>query len=116
MLKKENRLKKQKDFERVFKQGKYCKQDLIFLRVEKNDVKVSRFGFIVSKKVSKKAVVRNKVKRRMREVIKKRLLCIEKGIDVVLSAIPGLEEKSFNETETMINKALEKLKIISKQI
>ncbi len=113
MLTKENRLIKQRDFERVFKQGKYCKQDLVFLRVEKNNKDVSRFGFVVPKKVSKKAVVRNRIKRRMREIIRKRLSGIKKGVDVVLSAVPGLEQKSFDEMATMIDIALEKLEIVS---
>ena len=72
MLPKKNRLKNKKDFERVFKQGKGFKEDFLFFKITKNNLKENRFGFIVSLKVSKKAVLRNKVKRRLREIIKKR--------------------------------------------
>ena len=74
MLKINNRLKKQKDFENVFKTGKGFKQSSLYLKVQKNDLKSTRFGFIVSKKFSKKAVERNKIKRILREIIKKELL------------------------------------------
>ena len=95
MLPKQNRLKLKKDFERIFKQGKGYKQNFLFLKVLENGLKETRFGFIVSKKISKKAVIRNKLKRRLREVIRDKLKeeKIRPGIDVVLTAFPGLEEK-----------------------
>ncbi|GAI32984.1 unnamed protein product, partial [marine sediment metagenome] len=62
MLNKRNRLKKKKDFDKVFKQGQGFKQDFLYLKIRKNNLKSSRFGFVVSKKFSKKAVIRNKIK------------------------------------------------------
>ncbi len=45
-------------------------------RIEKNTElqKFSRFGITVTKKISKKAVIRNKIRRRLRETIRKNLI------------------------------------------
>lgn len=113
MLPKANRLKRKKDFEEIFKKGKGLKEDFLFLKIKGSKLKESRFGFIVSLKVSKKAVVRNKVKRRLREAVKKELLKIKPGIDGVFIAQKGIEKKSFLETEEVVNKLLAKAKILN---
>jgi len=109
MLPKENRLKKKKDFDQVFKKGKGFNEKFLFLKIEKNNLKESRFGFVVSQKISKKAVIRNKIKRRLREITKEKILQIKKGIDGVLIVKPGLEKKTFLEvreiTESLFRKA-----------
>ena len=69
MLKKINRLKKKKDFEKVLRGGKGFKEDFLLFKTIKNNLKTSRFGFIISQKVSKKATVRNKLKRKLSGLI-----------------------------------------------
>jgi len=112
MLPKENRLKKNKDFEKVFKEGKGFKEDLLVLKKVKNNLKNSRFGFVVSKTFFKKATLRNKIKRRLRELVRIKLNEIKKGIDVVIIAKPGLETKDFQEIKEIVNKLFKKAKII----
>jgi len=51
MLKKENRLKKKKDFEKVFKEGKSFKNNFLIVKINENNLNFPRFGFVVSKKV-----------------------------------------------------------------
>lgn len=113
MLPQQYRLKKKKDFERVFKKGKGLKETFLFLKFKKNKLQESRFGFLVSQKVSKKAVERNKVKRRLRELIRLKLPEIKKGIDIVLITKPGLEKKNFQEMEEMVNKLFKKAKLFN---
>lgn len=112
MLTKTNRLKKEKDFEKLFKKGKSFKNGFLILKIVPNDLKESRFGFIVSQKVSKKAVLRNKVKRRLRDIIQKNIAEIRKGIDAALIVLPGLETKSFSETKETLDKLLKKTGLI----
>ncbi len=112
MLPKLNRLKKKKDFEKVFKLGKGVKQGFIALKLNRNGLENSRLGFIVSLKVSKKAVVRNKVKRRLREIIRARIKDIKKGFDVVLIALPGSDTKDFEETKKLVEKLFKKVGIL----
>lgn len=60
-----------------------------------NGLPHSRFGFVVSGRVGK-AVVRNRVRRRLREAIRRRLAQIEKGYDVVIIARPEVAVTSHD--------------------
>lgn len=111
MLPKVNRLKKERDFQSLFRKGKGFKEGFLILKKRKNSLNYSRFGFIVGMKVSKKANLRNKIKRRLRYLVHKRLPEIKRGIDVILIAQPGLENKNFTEIETTINRIFGKAKI-----
>jgi ribonuclease P protein component len=112
VLPKKNRLKKKKDFENIFRKGKSVKEDFLSFKWKLNGLKVSRFGFIVSQKISKKATVRNKIKRRLRELLKLNLLHLKKGIDGIFIACPGLEKKIFYDMETSIKNIFIKTKIL----
>lgn len=84
-LNKKNRLKRKKDFESVFKKGKASKGNFLFARYLENDLGFSRFAFIVSSKVSRKAVVRNKVRRVLSDISRAKLE--ELGpVDIILIA------------------------------
>lgn len=122
MLPKENRLKKKKDFEKVFKKGKAFKEDFLVLKIIKNNLKISRFGFVVSKNFSKKTVLRNTIKRRLRETVRTKLNRIKKGIDGVIMVSPNLKtktgpgktlepEKDFWKIEKTVNKLFKKAEI-----
>ncbi len=113
MLAKINRLKKNKDIQKVFEKGRIFKQDLLILKILSNDLNESRFTFVVSKKFSKKAVTRNKIKRKLREIVYLNLKKIQKGVDVIIIASPGLELKDFKEIKEMISKLFKKAKIIN---
>ncbi len=111
MLPKRNRLKKNKDFENVFKKGQGFKEDFLYLKIKENNLKSSRFGFVVSKKFSQKATERNKIKRRLRELVKAKLPKIKEGIDGVITTMPGLRIIDFWELEKIINKLFKKANI-----
>lgn len=113
MLATRNRLKKKKDFEKVFKEGKGFKEDFLYFKIKKNNLKSSRFGFVVSKKFSKKAVDRNKVKRRLRELIRIKMPKIKKGTDGVIIVMPGLKTTDLHELEGIINRLFQKAKMIN---
>jgi ribonuclease P protein component len=112
MLSKINRLKKTKDIEMVSKKGKRFKEDLLILKITKNALSQTRFGFVVSRKVSKKATLRNKIKRRLREMVSKKEKKLKKGLDVLLITCPGLETKDFWEIDETLNKLFKKAKCL----
>ncbi len=105
-----NSLKKKKDIDRVFKNGKAVKESCLTLKTVKNDLASPRFGFVISKKVSKKASTRNKLRRRMKGLIR----AAEKirNTDNLLIVGPGLETKSFKELEELITKLFKRAGII----
>lgn len=112
MLKPENRLRKKRDFENVFKNGKGFKESFLLFKFAKNNLIESRFGFVVGKKVSKKAVERNQVQRRLKSAVKMVFDDIVGGIDGVFVAFPGIEQQKSKDIQQVLKKILEKSRAI----
>jgi ribonuclease P protein component len=71
VLKKVNRLQKRSDFELLSEKGKLIPGSLMgMLRLTGDSKEENRFGFMVSKRVSKRAVDRNKIRRLLSEAVK----------------------------------------------
>ena len=102
MLPASHRLKKTKEIERVFKEGRGLKEDSLLLKAARNNLGVSRFAFVAGQKASKKATQRNKAKRRLREIVRAMLLDVAPGFDVVITALQGAASKSFKDTEKAV--------------
>lgn len=102
MLPKKNRLQKKKDINDAFRKGKTKSNSFFVIKLKNNCLRDWRFGFIVSQKISKKATVRNKIRRRLHGIINNKLknpTSREGGMDVLVIARPGLEKEGFSETE-----------------
>jgi len=109
MFPKKNRLRKNNDFQSVFKQGKIISNELFFLKFKKNNLGFTRFGFIIGTKITNKATQRNKIKRRLREAAKKSLEKIKSNVDIIIIAKPEIINKSFQEIQQNINKLFEQI-------
>jgi len=103
MLAKKYKLKKKNDFKSVFKKGRFYGNSFLSVKISKNDLKISRFAFVVGLKISKKAVVRNKIKRLLSAVIKFHLAEIKTGFDIVFLPNPDIVEKDYKDIEKVIN-------------
>ncbi|MBI4101365.1 MAG: ribonuclease P protein component [Candidatus Nealsonbacteria bacterium] len=103
MLSRIYRLKKEADIRRVFRDGKTLKDPPLSLRRAPNNLECSRFGFVIPVKAAKKATVRNKIKRRMSEMIRSRLPKIKKGFDVLILAFSGTDKLDFPALEKKID-------------
>lgn len=112
MLPRINRLQKNKDFNKVFKKGKGFREDFLFLKILDNNYGVSRFGFVVSNKISNKSTVRNKIKRKLRNLVREKLPGIKKGMDLVIIVNHQINEKEFREMEKTLNKLFLKSNIL----
>jgi ribonuclease P protein component len=114
MLKKELRIRKQKDFENVFDKGFYSADRFLTLKVIENKMSYSRFGFVVSKKVSKKAVDRNRVKRLMSEIIRLMDKKIKSGFDAVFILKSEIVNKNLEEIKESVEKLLKRSGLLEK--
>jgi ribonuclease P protein component len=66
-LRKDLRLRRRADFDAVFKGGRIFADGLLVLRALPNELGHNRYGFVTSKKLGG-AVVRNRTRRRLREI------------------------------------------------
>lgn len=82
-MQRERRLRRRKDFAAAYREGRVYGNQLLVLRVVPHDGDVARFGFVTGKAVGG-AVVRNRVKRRLRAVADS--VQAAPGLDIVIGA------------------------------
>lgn len=95
MLSSENRLRSDRDFSRVHTRGNTIRGPFLSLRFTPNRLSVNRFGFLVGKKVSKSAVIRRKVQRRLREAVRAQHGTLVGGQDIVVLVRPSVVGRSY---------------------
>ncbi len=100
-MKKKYRLTRGEDFTRIRKEGIYRSNHLFRLYASPNGLSYVRAGFSVNRRVGK-AVVRNRVKRLMRESFRRNILLFEKGWDFVILAKPPAAFADFYQVEKAI--------------
>lgn len=130
-LPQQNRLRSSRDFGKVHRKGKRASTNHLAIRAlniktvkaldqktgqsagEKSPALSSCFGISISKKVSKRAVVRNRIKRQLRAVIRDRLPNISPGWQVVIVVRPSAVECDFADFLRELEYLLKKLNILS---
>ncbi|HIT91165.1 MAG TPA: ribonuclease P protein component [Candidatus Merdenecus merdavium] len=92
-------LKKNKDFQIVYKQGESYANRLLVMYVRKNGMTNNRLGISVSKKVGN-SVIRHRITRLLRESYRLNESSFVKGIDIVVIARVTAKGKSYIEIES----------------
>ncbi len=105
MIRRRYRLRRAADFRRVREHGRTRRGTLVTLGYLPNGLGHNRYGFVVGKRLGK-AVVRNKVKRRLREMIRRKHPDLRQGYDIVLVARPGIEKHGFWEIDAELDRLL----------
>lgn len=73
---------------------------MLYIKYKKNNLNKNSFKIIVSLKVSKKAVTRNKIKRRIREILRDANL--NQGYEIVVITNKNILDKSFQEIKKCV--------------
>ena len=113
MLKKQYRLKKRSAFTATYRTGKsFHKEGItVFLGKQKTLDIPTKIGFVVSKKIHKRAVKRNRIKRLMRESVRLYIKELDsfdtKYMSLIFVASSKLLNKNFNEINNSIKKLME---------
>ena len=114
MLPHEYRLKRRNAFTATYKTGKSFYNNGITLFCGRNNSSdnTTKIGFVVSKKVHKRAVKRNRIRRLMRESV--RLIIKNKGIDnkyqsLIFVGSAKLLGQDFKFVDTAVKDLLEKI-------
>lgn len=111
MLPQRFRLRRSREFARVRRAGRSAGTSLLVLYVLPRRSPQARVGFSVSKRVGN-AVVRNRVKRHMREAIRLHLPQLRSGQDLVLIARPSAAAARHQQVVESVTYLLRKMDAI----
>lgn len=109
----ERRLTRAGDFASVFRGGKSWSNELLVLFALSNSRPITRFGFSVSKRVGR-AVVRNRVKRRLRELA--RAAGVQEGWDLVFISRNRAASATFQELRKAVTDILKRGKLAGEEV
>ena len=105
MIPKISRLKKNEDFQSVFKRGRSFAGENLRLKSKPNGLKVSRFSVVTGLAVSKKATERNRLKRRLNEILRLKIKDgeVKNGTDVVINTKTSALKLDYQQLEKELN-------------
>lgn len=104
----EARLVHRGDFDRVYQAGKRLSSSHFTVFVRKNEVTLSRFGFSIKKALGG-AVVRNRIRRRLREMVRCHQQEIPRGWDIVIHPKNSVSKAAFAALTDDLLRLLKKL-------
>lgn len=115
-MRRTNRLRNRRDFRRVFKYGKSVanRHFVVYMMRKKEDAPV-RIGISVSKKVAKRAVDRNRVKRLVKEVVRKWIGQLPPGQDLVIIARNAAVDLDYIQTEQSLQHLFGKARLLTRK-
>lgn len=114
MLKKVNRLRKHYQYNYVYRQSVRYSGKAMTIYVSPSKTKNIKIGFAVTKKVGH-AVVRNLIRRRLREVVFKSIPSLKQNYNLILSAKDGIENYTFAELDAEFQKLVSKADLFNEK-
>lgn len=109
-MKSDRFLTKTEQFAAVYKKGNSWADNLLVLKTLASGLEFSRYGFSVSQRTGG-AVVRNKVKRRLREILRE--LPLERGWDIVFIARPVAAEADYARLKKSVQGLLVRARLLA---
>jgi ribonuclease P protein component len=107
-MRKEQRVKKNSEFQEIFKKGtSVANRQFVLYVLKKEESQPFRIGLSVSKKIGN-AVVRNKVKRYIRQVFLELKEEVKEGHDYLIIARKPAAEMNFHEVKKSLTHVLKR--------
>ncbi|HSX14792.1 MAG TPA: ribonuclease P protein component [Candidatus Saccharimonadales bacterium] len=108
MLARPRRLRSSRDINRVYKTGRFGGAENLSVKSLDRHRADSRAVVVVGKKVSKKAVDRNKIRRQLSELLAKDWQQIKVGCDIVVTVKTSTLTLTVTQLEAQLKRALTK--------
>ena len=86
-----NRVKKKKDFNDLFKNGRTLKGRFLLIKYSRESSHIPKIGFIIQSKVVRKATQRNLIKRILAETVRRNLSKIRRNTIILVLRLPEAE-------------------------
>ncbi len=99
MLAKKFRLHKKNDFDSLIKSPNKFYSKSFVVKFIKNNKSFNSFAVVVSKKISLRAVIRNKLRRQIFEIIRLNINTLTKGFNIVIFVKKGSLKMNYSELE-----------------
>ncbi len=113
-MKKQNRIKKNDEFQQVFKRGtSFANRQLVLYYLKKKDQEHFRIGLSVSKRIGN-AVTRNQIKRYLRQAFHEMEENILSEYDLVIIARKPTNRMNYHEIKKSLNHVLSKNNLLVK--
>jgi ribonuclease P protein component len=109
------RIRENSRFQEIRQQGKSYSSELLVMCVLANELPYSRFGFSINARIGG-AVIRNRIKRRLREIIRLRMETIVPGWDVVLIARRPILCADYHQLDVACARLLRRAHLLREEI
>ncbi len=116
MIARAYRLRAAADFNKTYQRGRSTNADVLYIRSYQSHLAVSRVAVVASKKVSKRAVVRNRCKRRVVEVVRKDWPNIKPGYNFIITIKQDVSRIPSSEVETTIVDCLRRAQLWQEEV
>ncbi len=106
-------MRKNEDFRKVYQKKKSMANRLLVIYILENKYGYNRTGFTVSKKIGK-SVIRNRVKRLLRESYRLNEKRILPGYDIIFVARDMASKATYKEIESAMLHLFKKMKLVKR--
>lgn len=112
MIARAYRLRTATDFNKTYKHGRSTNADVLYVKAYQSHLEHSRVAVVASKKVSKRAVVRNRCKRRIVEIVRKDWGSIKPGYNFIVTVKQDVSNTPHEELQATLTDCLKRAQLL----
>jgi len=105
------RLRRSADFDHVRTQGRSWRHPFLIVGVIPNTLGSNRFGFVTGRRLGN-AIVRNRVRRLLREAVRSFFPMLKNGYDVTLVARNEIVGQAYNDVRGVVGELFARARLI----
>lgn len=111
MIARAYRLRTATDFNKTYKHGRSTNADVLYVKSYQTHLAHSRVAVVASKKVSKRAVVRNRCKRRVVEIVRKEWGSVKPGYNFIITIKSDVSKQDHDKLRNTVLDCLKRAQL-----